>query len=688
MMRAVRFGRRSVPVVFALITVTAYGLLLPLTGYYWDDWPFAWIARFQGPWEFIPAFQGFRPFLGPLFFLTTSSVPGHPLAWQILALAVRLAAALATWYALDKVWPRARRMTLAAAALFLVFPGYSQHWVALTHINQEWISLIAYLLSFGLSIQAVRTPPRYLAYTLAALLLQVLGLLPTEYFLGMELLRPVFLWVVLADSGARGAGRYRAVFKTWVPFLILWLINAAWLIRYYGSGTYVSYELAGATDAAVLSRVIPVFADALWKACVYVWIQVIPLTLEALSSPTSLGTWTVMTVSFLWLAMYLLRLDLTAPGGPGDDQTPHPLQSGQPPSMDAEHARWAILAGIIGIAVGRIPSFAAGLPLTLQSSFDRLMISMMPGAALFIAGFLELLVSGRKARSLGLAFLLALGIGQQFFNANIFRRDWANQNDIYWQLAWRIPDLVPQTAILAHQLPLDYETDLGMTAALNWIYARDLDPPHLPYAMLYTEKRLGGDALPSLRPGVPIRLPFRTLEFTGNTSQVIAVYVPRGGCLRVLDPAFDDGVTYSVLPETVTAAIPLSDPSRILTSAPARSLPGPPFADEPEHGWCFFYANSELARQRGDWDSIAALRTQAASKGFWGADPFEWLPFIEAEARVGDAQWAMQATRDALEKEPKLQRGLCALWKRVGRAAGGASANVRAEALSELQCTP
>jgi len=677
-----------VPIVFALITITAYGLLLPLTGYYWDDWPFAWIARFQGPGEFIPAFQGFRPFLGPLFFLTTSAVPGHPLAWQIAALVVRLAAALATWFTLDKVWPRARMMTFAAAALFLIFPGYSQHWVALTHINQEWISLIAYLISFGLSFQAVRASTRLLAYSLAALLLQALGLLPTEYFLGMEMLRPVLFWVVLADVDGGRAGRCRAVFKAWIPYLALWLINAGWLIQYYASGTYISYELAGATDAASLSRLLPSLADTLWKAGAYVWFQVIPLTAQALSSPTSLGTWALIIVSFFWLGVYLSRLDLTARGAAGDGPTQHTPQSAAQSSRQVEHAQWAILAGIVGIVLGRVPSFAAGLPLTLQSSFDRLMISMMLGAALFAAGSLELGISNRKLRMLALAGLLALGIGQQFFNANLFRRDWSRQNDIYWQLAWRIPDLKPQTAILTHQMPLDYETDLGMTAALNWIYVAKPDPPHLPYAMLYTEKRLGGDALPGLHPGAPIRLPLRRMEFVGNTSQVIAVYVPSDGCLRVFDPAFDDAITYSVLPDSITAAVPLSDPSRILTSAQARRLPGPPFSPEPDHGWCYFYTKSELARQRGDWDSISVMRGEATRKGVWGTDPFEWLPFMEAEARIGDVNWARQATLKALTAEPKLQRGLCALWRRVADTEGGAAQNVVAKEPAELECGP
>ena len=47
----------------------------------------------------------------------------------------------------------------------------------------------------------------------------------------------------------------------------------------------------------------------------------------------------------------------------------------------------------------------------------------------------------------------------------------SGKTEIYWQFAWRIPALQPGTAVITTQMPLDYETDLSMTAALNWMYA-------------------------------------------------------------------------------------------------------------------------------------------------------------------------------------------------------------------------
>ena len=209
---------RSIPLLFLLVTSIAYGLLLPLTGFYWDDLPFAWMAKFLGPQEFIPAFAGVRPFLGPIFFLTTSLIPPVPLYWQIFALLIRFFAVLSAWFALTQVWPRHKRQTLVVSLLFLVFPGYSQHWVAFTHINQEWIPFIFYLLSFGFTALALRksiaqsevgggdaaqSTKRSLIptnHTILALLFLVVGVFPTEYFVSIEPMRFLFIWVIVSEQ--------------------------------------------------------------------------------------------------------------------------------------------------------------------------------------------------------------------------------------------------------------------------------------------------------------------------------------------------------------------------------------------------------------------------------------------------------------------------------------------------------
>jgi hypothetical protein len=657
---------RSIPLLFLLLTLVAYGLLLPFTGFYWDDWPFAWMAKFLGPQEFIPAFAGVRPFLGPIFFLTTSLIPPVPLYWQLFALLIRFLAVLSAWFALSQIWPRHRLQTLIASLLFLVFPGYSQHWVAFTHINQEWIPFIFYLLSFGFTARALRHPERFTKDTTYALLFLMGGVFPTEYFVSIEPMRLLFIWVILSEQVNEVRQRFVDSVRRWLPYLLVWLANGAWLAYFYTVGGYASYEVEVVQEPLTFMRLITTIGEAVWKAGFYVWAQILVLASGALTAPTTLAAIALIIVTFIFLLSYLRKLSL--------------------PESDARSfAISAILIGLAGILLGRIPSFAAGLPLTLQSSFDRLMISMMLGASLFMAGLIELLIRNARIKTYAFALLIALGVGQQFFNANIFRRDWSKQQEIYWQLAWRVPALKPNTALLTHQLPIDYETDLSFTAPINWMYAPGYKRSNLPYALLYTEKRLGGAALPSLEPGTDISLPIRRVSFHGSTSQVVTIYMPQNGCLRVLDPARGDAVTYARQSRFLVDAIPLSDPSNILVEDRTAKIS---FLPEPEHTWCYYFAKAELAHQQRDWGRVIELIGRARSLGYAPEDPLEWLTYIEAQALKGNIEEAYNISAEMLRQDNATRRGLCVLWERVQMSASSqAKSTARlSQIVSDFEC--
>ncbi|HEX5809363.1 MAG TPA: hypothetical protein VFY25_11905 [Anaerolineales bacterium] len=699
-MKSKSFSERSIPLFFLIITMAAYGLLLPFTGFYWDDWPFAWIAKFLGPWEFIPAFSQVRPFLGPIFFVTTSLIPPVPLYWQIFALLIRFAAALFTFFTLRQIWPHHKRQTLIASLLFLVFPGYSQHWVAFTHINQEWIPLIFYLLSFGFTARALRnqdvvasrllsptkqshhsersaiaeqstpgSPRAHRLNTLYALLFLIAGVFPTEYFVSMEPLRFLFIWVILSEHINGFRQRLMASLKHWLPYLLVWFANGAWLAYFYTIGGYESYDVEVVNQPVTLLGIVATGLDAIWKAGFYIWAQILVLTSRALTAPTTLAAFALILAAFILLLVYLGRLNIS------EEKT-------------RTFAVSAIIIGLIGILLGRIPSFAAGLPLTLQSSFDRLMISMMLGGSLFVAGLIELFIRNARSKMLVFALLIALAIGQQFFNANIFRRDWAKQQEIFWQLAWRIPAMKSNTALLTDQLPIDYETDLSFTAPINWMYAPNYAGGDIPYALFYTEKRLGGGALPSLEPNTGITLPIRRVSFRGSTSQVLVIHMPQNGCLRVLDPARHDEITYGRQSRFLVEAIPLSDLSTIRVDA--GQTPSIAFLPEPEHTWCYYYAKAELAYQQGDWLQVMDSIDEARSLGYEPEDPFEWLGYIEAQARSGSVDVAKQVSEAAIKKDSSIRKGLCEVWKRVASSisTGDGTEARLSQILSAFQCAP
>ncbi|MBE0669668.1 MAG: hypothetical protein IH588_03695 [Anaerolineales bacterium] len=655
-------SKYQAPLLFAIITIAAYGLLLPFTGFYWDDWPFAWIAKFLGPAEFNPAFAPFRPFLGPIFYFTTSLIPPVPLYWQIFALVIRFLIGVGAFWAFKQIFPKQQRIAFITTLLILVFPGYSQHWVALTHINQELIPFIFYLFSFGFTFKALRDGKT--VYAIIALLLQVCGIFPTEYFFGLEGLRFLFLFFFFDGTLIE---RFIKTLKIWWPYLLIWMLNAAWLVYYYKFGPYNSYEV-NVTQSFTVLMFLKEALDALWKAGFYIWIQVLTLTFSTLSAPASLLSLGLAALSLALLTPYLLRF------APIDEVNEKTL----PISL--------IIIGLIGILLGRLPSLAASLPLTLQSSFDRFMVSMMIGGSLFVIGLVELLVRNSRAKLVIFSVLISLGIGQQFFNANIFRRDWEDQKEIYWQMTWRMPALKPNTVLLTDQMPIDYETDLSFTAPINWMYAPEYTRSDLPYILLYTEKRIGGGTLPSFEPDVQIFYPYRTVNFKSSTSNAVVMYMPRNGCLRVLDPARGDRQIYAKLPAVLTQAIPLSDPSRIIADTEKPAIPM--FFSEPEHEWCYYFTKAGLAQQQDDYAQVVSLGNDAMEAGYKPQDQNEWLVFIDAYARVGDFQTAGKLSVDALAEDVRIRRGVCTVWEQIQAEGGAGGESQIMEIMRQINCNP
>src|SRR5689334_21665429 len=56
------FHVRMFPLVLLCVCVLAYGLLIPLLGFYWDDWPALWVSHSLGA-SALREFASFdRPF--------------------------------------------------------------------------------------------------------------------------------------------------------------------------------------------------------------------------------------------------------------------------------------------------------------------------------------------------------------------------------------------------------------------------------------------------------------------------------------------------------------------------------------------------------------------------------------------------------------------------------------------------
>jgi hypothetical protein len=642
----------TIPVTILLLVILAYGLLTPWLGFYWDDWPFAWFLRNFGPSEFIEVFRSFRPLLGPIFMGTTALFGGNPFTWQLVGLAIRFFLSLELWIVLRFIWPSQKWNMLWVVFLFTVYPGYQQQWVSLTHVNQELIPLLWLLASFGTTAFALRNGRHQGSLTVLSVILQVLGLFSTEYFFGLEILRLFFIMAIFAETYTDRKVIVRKAGIRWLPYLCVWILDAAWVYAFHHSTVYKSYDinlLSGSSLSLVLIgneilNTISLAGFASWLDT-FRNFSIIESTLTQTISMIIL----LCTTSAIFVYMrfaYNEKMDRTA-------------------VKNDTWGLWVMLIGLIGILAGRLPSWAVGLPLKLEFDYDRFMLSIMLGASMFIVGLATLILKDGKRKILILSLLIGLSTAYQFSISNTFRRDRDNLRAFIWQLVWRMPALQTGTVLLTYELPLKYVSDMQITAPINWIYSPVVVDRKLPYLLLYIKSRFNSTTLPSLQPDIPIQVQYRTVRFTGSTSNSVTIYKVADGCLRVLDPVYGNGETIPGASYFLLNAIPLSNPDQIQTDAVQPKLDQSLFGPEPDHEWCYFYEKAELARQQSDWEQVVKLYDQARKSGLNASTPVENLPFIEGFLSMGNEEAALELIDRTTTAQKELCPAIYTVWERV-----------------------
>ncbi|HNB37393.1 MAG TPA: hypothetical protein PK414_14300, partial [Anaerolineales bacterium] len=356
----------------------------------------------------------------------------------------------------------------------------------------------------------------------------------------------------------------------------------------------------------------------------------------------------------------------------------HSPLSTHPSSLTTHY--WFIAIGLIAIFAGRLPSWAAGLPLKIEFDYDRFFVSIMLGASLFIVGLADLLLKEGRAKLVFLSLLIGMSAAYQFTLGNTYRRDWANMQDLFWQMSWRMPGLKEGTTVLTYELPLKYLSDYQLMSALNWMYAPNLQGRELPYALQYLKTRF--EAF-EIKPNQPLDITYRTVTFSGNTSNSVVIYKEADGCLRVLDPVYNNAETVPGASFYLIEAIPLSNPNLILSDAKPE-MDKTLFGNEPKHGWCYFYAKAEIARQMGDWNKVVKLYKEAQNAELTPGLPVEYLPFIEAFALTGEMDTAVKLTERVIKGQPMLCPAVTSLWNRVSDEKDISEAT----GLLQKQCSP
>jgi hypothetical protein len=611
------------PLVLLFLCVLSYGLLIPWLGFYWDDWPTIWISHSLGHSGLIEFSLGDRPLRGWLIALMAPLLGETPLPWHIFAFLTRWLSGVVLWWCLRGVWPERRREVACITVLFAVYPGYSLQPYPL-YPSLALLTLVSFIFSMGAMIWAYRMPRLFWPLTILALPSSALNLTVSEYFVGLELLRPALLWLIISEKEIGFRPRLRRTLISWSPYLVLFGIYLSWRLFFFRSERSVTDQtrLLGNIVAdpvrELALRAYTAFADV-FQSSVMAWGQ----TFSA--SFFSFRVVRVVEVLFLVLISAIVVLVSLMGLSSGIASEPAPVKG-----VRANWPKQAIVLGLLAMVAGGLPAWFARLQVLLSDVGSRFTLALMFGACVLLAGVVHKTIKS-KLQPVVFSILIGLAVGYHFRNANQYRGDWEVQKALFWQLSWRAPGLKPGTAVVIDELPLSSSRGHTLTGALNLIYAPQHSSTRLDYWFFNLSTQLG-DEIPAVADRVALTDTFQTLSFVGSTSNSVTIRFSPPSCLRVLDPELDE---LPQLPALARAAQRISHVDQIVSGGDPVRPPSGIFGSEPRDCWCYYFEKADLARQLADWQLVAKLGDEARGKGLAPSDPTEWLPLIEAYVLVG-----------------------------------------------------
>jgi hypothetical protein len=649
----------TVPLALLGVCALSYGSMASRMGIYQDDWFITFFRHYLGPSSLVEAFAIDRPLLGWMHWATTGLVGESLLSWQLFGIFTRWLSCLALWWALRGLWTQKYPEVTAVVMLFAVYPGFQQQYIAITY-SSGFIVLAAFLASLGSMLWALRRPRWFWFLYLGSIALDGFGMFTAEYFFGLELLRPLMLWLVLGEEKADLRKRLVRVFLYWIPYLFLMLIFLAWRVSTpTPRGTIdIFSKLSAGSFGAVLDLAKMVIQNV-YMASLLAWSRVFSLGILRAYGPPAILKYALVVLGTGCL-VFIVLVFLRVRREPEQDSLPEPRTG------------WSIMAFVLGLyalLAGGLPVWMTNLHMDLEYPWDRLTLPMMLGVSLLFGSLLLLIPRWRLLSYGSLAVAVGLAAGLHYQSALSYRQEWTLQQDFFWQLAWRAPSIQPGTVILTSELPFVYDYDSLLTAPLNWTYAAFLSGRELPYQLYNVESHLGL-GLAGFEPDTPIRQSNRITPFEGSTSQAIVVFYRPPGCLKVIDPQYDRSLPDK--PRYFRELLPLSRPELISAAGePAARPPKQFFTAEPAPGWCYYFQKAELARQDGDWEKVAALGDQAlqGERRIYRRNAAELAPYIEGYARIGRWEDAQALSIEAYQAWANTRLMLCDAWRLVKNSA-------------------
>jgi hypothetical protein len=618
-----------------IIAGIAYLPLVSQLGYLNDDWYLMYDMQVKDPSFFHEIFGIDRPGRALAMIPLFSLFGFNPLFYHLSAFLFRAFGGVFVYWTMRMVWGERRNFfALVTGILFTIYPGFLSMPNAIDY-QSHILGLFLATLSVALTVKAVVTENRtHKIFLIAASILAGWGYLSQmEYFLGIEALRFAIIIVLMwREAGETFWQKVLKIVKVSLPFLLIAAGFLVWRLFFFESERK-------ATDVGL--QVSQIFSDpliAMWWLN-YLIQDFFTVTLVAWNLPVYQLSFAMrlkdMAAGIAWsaLAVAALLAGVRLGGEKIEDDESSPSTGTM---------RETLFISILSIAGGLIPVILVNRHVTLPD-YSRYTLIASIGAVMLLALMIES-ISKRGTQMAVMGVLVAVAVLTHYGNTIRYVDETQATRNFWWQVAWRAPKIEEGVTLLAMYPNSPLSEDYFIWSPANFIYYPEKQS-NTPVVVKLPAAVLDGNTVTQVTTNGGVETPLRRGNYLerdfGNV--LVMVQSSANSCVRFLNGAspelnsFDDG--------RIVMVAPYSKLNAVSTDGGIPSVPENILGSEPERGWCFYYQQADLARQRSDWDAVTALLDEALDKGYYPNDPLEWIPFMQAYAVQGDVDEIREMTK-------------------------------------------
>ena len=633
--------------IIVIVTIITFGILIPVLGYYRDDWYVMWTGHARGIFDVGTLFTFDRPIMGYFYKMVYRVLGETPIFWHLYAMGLKIAGAILVFWILRMIWPERKYLTLIASILFSLYPGFLQQPNANTFQNQLFSYTVA-IFSIASTVQMLRCKSRYakILWAMASVLSELLYFGLYEYMIGLEGLRLILIFYVIQNNTFRytKVSMVKAL-KVYAVYILPMILLVWWRIYFFPSTRMVMNVglLLENFKANPVENTISVFIEgykSIINTTLYSWnVPLYQFWRQAPSRDFGISI-------FMGIMVIGILVAYSKWGDNGQFKT----------STNDEKTNIEIMIiGAVTIIATLFPIVVVGRYVKFDSQFDRYTLQSSMGVSLFLTGLLFAFVKDR-ARNIALFLMIGFSVMTHYLSATYYRDFWSIQKQIWWQLSWRAPSIEEGTIITVN-LPKGFEYYEGteIWGPVNLVYNPD------DYDLQIMGQILSDETLDLFTQGVYTGFNFRGnalhMDFDTDYEKLLIIDFPSiNSCIHVVDSQRYEYSAASV--PLVRVVAPYSKIGLINTEGVVHQPLNDIFGSEPGHVWCYFYQKASLARQQNDWYSAAAYLDQAFNAGLFPQDETEWFLVLESYANVGREDAASRAA-EILRLNETLQFGYC-----------------------------